>query len=390
MIVQCSQCQAKYRLDDDKVRRPGVRVRCAKCQNVFTVHPPDSPVQGGVASAAEGGILPSPSASESASPPLRTGETPDSGLPQPHEGPFSADGERPVPEPPPVEDGADGNIPLTDNGPLGRTELEFSGSGVADEAPGPSGDPSPAGDRPGQGAMEWGNIALGESGPLSEASGLDLTASADPQPTVPPLPDMPEPETPSPATEIPRPGRLTTTSLQGPSPAEKRTGKGLILLLFLAVLGAGGYFAYPKATEMIRDMTGKGPAVEKVQPKILDVQIGGLKRRDGVSLATVRGFVRNDTGQRIGIIRVVGTFKGIGGKILAESSSFCGNSLSEDELSTMSIDSIRSSMENELGKSLSNSSIEPGDSIPFLLVLVDPPAQIQEVTLKVESWQQTG
>ncbi|MFZ3072642.1 MAG: DUF3426 domain-containing protein, partial [Thermodesulfobacteriota bacterium] len=37
MIVQCDQCQAKYRIDDAKIGEKGVKVRCTKCQNSFIV-----------------------------------------------------------------------------------------------------------------------------------------------------------------------------------------------------------------------------------------------------------------------------------------------------------------------------------------------------------------
>lgn len=37
MIIQCDTCQTKFRLDDSKVKDSGVKVRCAKCRNVFTV-----------------------------------------------------------------------------------------------------------------------------------------------------------------------------------------------------------------------------------------------------------------------------------------------------------------------------------------------------------------
>lgn len=37
MIIQCEQCHTKFKLDDAKVKDKGVKVRCAKCRNVFTV-----------------------------------------------------------------------------------------------------------------------------------------------------------------------------------------------------------------------------------------------------------------------------------------------------------------------------------------------------------------
>lgn len=37
MIVQCDQCNSKFRLDDSKVKEGGVKVRCSKCKNIFFV-----------------------------------------------------------------------------------------------------------------------------------------------------------------------------------------------------------------------------------------------------------------------------------------------------------------------------------------------------------------
>lgn len=40
MIVQCEACQTRFRLADEKVKPGGIRVRCSKCKEVFTVTPP--------------------------------------------------------------------------------------------------------------------------------------------------------------------------------------------------------------------------------------------------------------------------------------------------------------------------------------------------------------
>ncbi|MBI5599015.1 MAG: zinc-ribbon domain-containing protein [Deltaproteobacteria bacterium] len=37
MIIQCEKCSAKYRLDDSKVGKKGVKVKCTKCQHLFIV-----------------------------------------------------------------------------------------------------------------------------------------------------------------------------------------------------------------------------------------------------------------------------------------------------------------------------------------------------------------
>ena len=40
MIVTCEQCQARFKLADEKIKTEGTKVRCSKCQSIFTVFPP--------------------------------------------------------------------------------------------------------------------------------------------------------------------------------------------------------------------------------------------------------------------------------------------------------------------------------------------------------------
>jgi len=40
MIIQCEQCQTKFKLDDSKVADKSIKVRCARCKHVFTVDSP--------------------------------------------------------------------------------------------------------------------------------------------------------------------------------------------------------------------------------------------------------------------------------------------------------------------------------------------------------------
>ncbi len=43
MIAACPKCQAKYRVDADRLPPEGARLRCAKCQAVFRVRAPEAP-----------------------------------------------------------------------------------------------------------------------------------------------------------------------------------------------------------------------------------------------------------------------------------------------------------------------------------------------------------
>lgn len=41
MIVQCEQCDKKFKLNPDLIKPTGAKVRCSNCQHVFTVSPPE-------------------------------------------------------------------------------------------------------------------------------------------------------------------------------------------------------------------------------------------------------------------------------------------------------------------------------------------------------------
>jgi predicted Zn finger-like uncharacterized protein len=45
MIAACPRCAARYRIEKEKLRADGVRLRCAKCEAVFRVRPPEDPAE---------------------------------------------------------------------------------------------------------------------------------------------------------------------------------------------------------------------------------------------------------------------------------------------------------------------------------------------------------
>jgi predicted Zn finger-like uncharacterized protein len=45
MIVQCPQCEKKYRVGDSEVPISGAAVRCPKCTNIFTIYREVSPIE---------------------------------------------------------------------------------------------------------------------------------------------------------------------------------------------------------------------------------------------------------------------------------------------------------------------------------------------------------
>ncbi len=42
MIIECSNCETRFRLDESSIKGSGVKVKCTKCQNVFVVAKPEA------------------------------------------------------------------------------------------------------------------------------------------------------------------------------------------------------------------------------------------------------------------------------------------------------------------------------------------------------------
>jgi len=58
--------------------------------------------------------------------------------------------------------------------------------------------------------------------------------------------------------------------------------------------------------------------------------------------------------------------------------SFAGNQLTREQLAAMPAEKIEASMNNQFGDSLSNLEVQPGKSIPFTVVIINPPATAKE------------
>jgi len=66
-----------------------------------------------------------------------------------------------------------------------------------------------------------------------------------------------------------------------------------------------------------------------------------------------------------------------------QKTAYCGNSLSKDQLTTLSLAELESKMGNQFGDSLSNLAVLAGKGIPFTVVLANVPKGATDFSVEV-------
>ena len=71
------------------------------------------------------------------------------------------------------------------------------------------------------------------------------------------------------------------------------------------------------------------------------------------------------------------------GKLLLQKTAYCGNRLSNEQLTTLPMDKIESIMNNQFGDSLSNLGVKPGEPIGFVVALANVPKEAADFGVEV-------
>ena len=173
-------------------------------------------------------------------------------------------------------------------------------------------------------------------------------------------------------------------------PPKKGVSKSLVFLLVLVILGGGGYGTY----YMLNQNGIEIPFLsDYLKPKVNDP--GNLKLTtydinskfvDNASvgkLFVVSGKVKNGYSENRGMITLAGRIFSTGKVPANLERVYCGNIMSDLELANLEWDKIKSRLSNRLGDNRTNVKIEPGKSIPFMVVFSNLPEDLEEFTIEV-------
>jgi pilus assembly protein FimV len=182
-----------------------------------------------------------------------------------------------------------------------------------------------------------------------------------------------------------------TTAAAAATPAkERRVSKPLVVLLILVLLGGGSYGAYV----LLNYMHIQIPYVSNYfKPNVPDPK-GNLKidtlninsrfilNVKAGKLFVITGKVKNGYSDNRRFISVIGKLFIKGKKIAKMETVFCGNVLSDIELSNMEFEAIKKRLSNRYGDNRSNFQVAPGKELPFMIVFSNLPENLEEFAIE--------
>ena len=119
-----------------------------------------------------------------------------------------------------------------------------------------------------------------------------------------------------------------------------------------------------------------GIAVKNLQGVFLTNQTGG-------EIFVISGEAVNNYKKPRASIQVKATILGPKGETLLQKSAYCGNILSKEQLTTLTMAKIEEAMGSPFGDSLANLGVQPGKGIPFVIVFSGVPKDAAEFSIEV-------
>jgi predicted Zn finger-like uncharacterized protein len=422
MVIQCPQCQTRFRLADEKIKQDGIRVRCSKCREIFSVRLPEAPP------------APAPGASFDSPPP----EEPSGSGDLFAEGVFGERTEAPTSTEEPISesgfpaewDSAEDSAPfdggselLFDDGEVEEEETAYSfeeedaGEGLADAPFAPWAEEQStefpleengfeaedAGEFSWNGneaedfdfdesesseyandEYDFGEITFAEDSPLPPPQ---ENISAQASTSIPAAAPVPEPPTASGSADRPR------EEYASPPLPPRRSSPLRALLLLLVILlvglsGAVGYFYWKEGAaglnriiSQLIEPKASVPSTEAVRLKNLTSFF--IVNRTVGQIFVIDGQAVNGSSQTLSAIAVRGILYNKGGKALLRKTAYCGNPLTKEDLHSLPFGKIEDAMSNQFGDSLSNLNVAGGKTLPFTIVFKNLPSDLSEYTVEV-------
>ena len=155
----------------------------------------------------------------------------------------------------------------------------------------------------------------------------------------------------------------------------------LIGVISVLVLGVLGYMAYTFISNDSKAVSLFGkPATSAEDGKITvqNVKAYFIPKAAAGELLVITGDALNSYSKPRAALQVKGMVFGATGQAVATKTAYAGNQLTKEQLMEMPADKIEAAMNNQFGDSLANLEVQPGKTIPFTIIIINPPADGKE------------
>lgn len=364
MIITCEKCYAKFNLDENLLKQTGSEVRCSKCQNTFLAYPPtemERPAKPDE-EVVEYETIDSDVGTESVKQ-VEVSEEEASAALETEEEEFDLSDlnleEEMEPEPV-VEEEPEELLGLEldlDTEPVAEKTPEKAEEEVEPEAE--------AKEEPEKPDLEFELEGADEEETKKEVEeAVDLGSQAD------------QPE----AEEVEKPPETTPAK-------KKRISTPVLVALIIALLTGGAYGTYVVLIKIpfISDLVEPAVQDEAGNLKIITFDIADKFIDDSRSgkLFIISGKIKNEYPGARSFIRVTGKLYTKERVLSKTATIYCGNVLSDQDLSDMDMNSINKRLLNPFGDNKSNVNIKPGKELPFMMVFPNIQDNIKEYTVEV-------
>jgi predicted Zn finger-like uncharacterized protein len=178
---------------------------------------------------------------------------------------------------------------------------------------------------------------------------------------------------------------------------KRRVSKPLVVLLILALLAGGSYGTYVLLDFLNIEIPfiSKIPFIsDYIKPKVsdptgslkidtLDVNSKFLLNVKEGKLFVITGRIKNGYSDVRRFISINGKLYSKGKILVQTEKVFCGNVLSDIELSNIELEAIKKRLSNRLGDNKSNMEIKPGGEVPFMIIFSNLPEDLEEFSIEV-------
>jgi predicted Zn finger-like uncharacterized protein len=173
------------------------------------------------------------------------------------------------------------------------------------------------------------------------------------------------------------------------APARRRFTWLWVLLVLPGLAGGGGYWAWQQGFDLasLKQLLGQPAADEAGNLKISTLAIDSrfVDNATAGRLFIITGKARNDYDHPRSRIQIKSSLLAKGKRLVGSETVFCGNVLTDLDLSCLEMAEIQRRLDQQAGANDSNLEVSPGGLVPFMVAFSNLPPDLEEFTIEVVS-----